>query len=77
MAAQKDNGEVLRELIEQAQLTQEEALTLVNEGQAFPIALSTWKSYLAAQDSRRRRNCPEVVIRHAERVLSASGATTE
>ncbi|CAG9173472.1 hypothetical protein LMG23992_02463 [Cupriavidus laharis] len=65
----EDNGAVLRALIEQAGITQAEALALVNKGQAFPISLSTWKSYLAAPDSARRRNCPDAVINHARKTI--------
>ena len=65
----EDNGAVLRALIEQAGITQAEALALVNKGQAFPISMSTWKSYLAAPDSARRRNCPNAVITHAKKTI--------
>ncbi|CAG9168056.1 hypothetical protein [Cupriavidus pinatubonensis] len=65
--AKEDNGAALRDLIEQAGITQAEALALVNKGQAFPISLSTWKSYLAAPESARRRNCPDAVIAHARK----------
>lgn len=66
---QIDNGAALRDLIEAAGLTQAKALELVNENQAFPIAESTWKSYLAAGDSKRRRPCPDKVLAHALRVI--------
>lgn len=64
-----DNGVVLRRLIEEAGITQAEALALVNRGQAFPISMSTWKSYLAAPESARRRNCPDAVIGHARKTI--------
>jgi hypothetical protein len=56
-------------LIEAAGIWQATALDLVNEGQAFPIALSTWKSYLAAADSARRRPCPDKVLERARSVI--------
>ncbi len=65
----KDNGTELRKLIESMSLTQARALEMVNDGQAFPIAESTWKSYLAAHDSKRRRPCPDKVLAHAQKVL--------
>jgi uncharacterized protein YehS (DUF1456 family) len=64
-----DNGVVLRSLIEQAGLTQADALAALNKGQAFPIALSTWKAYLAAPDSARRRACPDKVLEHARKTI--------
>ncbi len=66
----EDNGSALRALIEEAGITQAEALALVNKGQAFPISMSTWKSYLAAPDSVRRRNCPDAVINHARKTIA-------
>jgi hypothetical protein len=64
-----DNGIALRELIEHAGLTQADALAVLNKGQAFPIALSTWKAYLAAPDSARRRACPDNVLVHAQKTI--------
>lgn len=70
-----DNGTALRNLIEAAGITQVKALDLINEGQAFPIAQSTWKSYLAAADSVRRRPCPDKVLDHAMDVIIPEGRT--
>lgn len=64
-----DNGSALRALIERAGLTQAQALAVLNTGQAFPIALSTLKAYLAAPDSARRRACPNNVLDHARRTI--------
>ena len=64
-----DNGMALRELIEHAGMTQADALAALNKGQAFPIALSTWKAYLAAPDSARRRACPDNVLEHARKTI--------
>jgi uncharacterized protein YehS (DUF1456 family) len=64
-----DNGIALRALIEQAGITQADALAALNKGQAFPIALSTWKAYLAAPDSTRRRACPDNVLEHARKTI--------
>jgi len=64
-----DNGKKLRDLIESSNLTQEQARVLVNVGQARPIAISTWKAYLAGEDSSRKRPCPDLVVDHAEKVL--------
>jgi hypothetical protein len=66
---QIDNGAALRDLIAAAGITQAKALELVNEDQAFPIAESTWKSYLAAGESKRRRACPDKVLARALRVI--------
>ena len=64
-----DNGQKLRELIESTSLTQEDARAIINSGQMRPIAVSTWKAYLAAMDSERRRPCPDSVLERAELVL--------
>lgn len=71
MTADETNGAVLRRLIEKAGLTQLEALELVNVGQAKPIAMSTWKAYLASKESKRWRDCPQTILAHAESRLVA------
>ncbi|MBN3729455.1 hypothetical protein [Burkholderia sp. Tr-20390] len=72
MSDVSDNGAALRALIEEAGMTQAEALDVVNAGQAFPIALSTWKAYLAAPESARRRVCPDNVLDHAKKTIAAA-----
>ena len=67
-----DNGEKLRKLIEGAKLTQQEALALVNEGQAFPISMSAWKSYLSDVSASRRRSCSDAVLNRASEVIGPS-----
>ncbi|MEX3555953.1 MAG: hypothetical protein VB131_04955 [Burkholderia gladioli] len=70
MSDVSDNGAALRALIEAAEMTQAEALNVINAGQAFPIALSTWKAYLAAPESARRRTCPDNVLEHAKKAIA-------
>lgn len=70
--ANNNNGALLRAMISASGLTQMQALDKVNKGQAFPVALSTWKSYLADPHSVRFRNCPEKVMRRARQVLTAT-----
>lgn len=65
-----DNNAKLRSLIEKSGKTQVQVLDLVNENQAFPIPLSTWKSYLAGAGTVRRRGCADNVLRRAEEVLA-------
>lgn len=69
MSELPDNNAELRALIKKSGLTQAEALRVVNNGQAFPIALSTWKAYLASPDSTRRRQCPKRVVDHARKTI--------
>nr|UVN19077.1 hypothetical protein [Pseudomonas aeruginosa] len=71
MTAEESNGAVLRGLIEKAGMTQLEALELVNVGQAKPIAVSTWKAYLASRESKRWRDCRDTILVHAESRLAA------
>ncbi len=65
-----DNNEKLKKLIVSTGLTQKDALAILNHGQARPVALSTWKAYLAGQESARRRTCPDNILHHAEKVLA-------
>ena len=46
-----------------------EALALVNKKQLRPLALSTWKAYMAGPDVARRRACPGEILSHAQKVL--------
>ena len=71
MPAKETSGAVLRRLIETAGLSQLEALDLVKVGQAKPIAVSTWKAYLASRDSKRWRDCPDTILAHAKSRLAS------
>ena len=64
-----DNGQKLRALIEQAQITQPAALKLFNEGQVRQLSLGQWKAYLSSVDSARRSPCPDAVLEHMAKVL--------
>lgn len=59
----------LRELIEQAHLTQVEALALFNVGMVKPYSLSGWKSYLAEPSAKRWRRLDEALLAHAEKTI--------
>lgn len=65
----KDNNARLRELIEEAGLTQAEALDLFNKKMIKPLSLSGWKSYLADRDAVRWRRFDDKLLEHAEAVL--------
>ncbi len=69
MTINKDNNQALRELWESTGLSQAEALALVNKKQLRPLALSTWKAYMAGPDVARRRACPGEILSHAQKVL--------
>ena len=64
-----DNGQRLRNLIEQAKCTQVAALAMFNKGQARPLSESQWKAYLAKEDSARRSPCPNEVLVRMEKLL--------
>lgn len=68
--ANHPNNTRLRELIEQAGLTQLDALALFNRGLIKPYKDSSWKAYLADVDSARWRRFDEVLLKHAEKALS-------
>lgn len=68
------NNVRLRELIEDAGLTQAEALKLFNRGQAKEITESGFKAWLAAPDSVRWRQMADNYRTHADRVLGPRGA---
>ena len=63
------NNVRLRALIASAGLTQAEALTLFNRGQAKAITVSGFKAWLAAPESVRWRLMADNYLEHAERVL--------
>lgn len=69
MTEEKDNNQALRELWESTGLSQPQALALINANQARPLALSTFKAYLATPDASRRRDCPKEILDHAKKVL--------
>lgn len=71
-AALKDNGDQLRELIEQSGLTQNTALERFNHGQGRPMALRTLKTYLAHHGSKTRIACPDSVLVHMKEVCKTS-----
>lgn len=65
-----DNGQLLRQLIEKAGITQIDALIRFNEGQALTLSLGQWKAYLAKSDSARRSPCPPGVLNRAKELFS-------
>jgi len=66
-----ENNERLRQLVEQAQLTQAAALKIFNRGLgAAGYSLSAWKAFLAQPDSVRFRPLSDELLRHAERVFA-------
>ena len=70
MKKEIDSNKALRELWEFTGLSQPEALVLINSKQARPLALSTFKAYMAAPGVLRRRACPKEILDHAKKVLS-------
>jgi hypothetical protein len=64
------NNERLRALIDQAGLTQVEALTLFNRGLIKPYSVSAWKAYLADAGATRWRRFDEHLLAHAEKVFA-------
>ena len=65
----KDNGILLRELLEKSGHTQQAALDLFNEDQVKKMALRTLKTYLALPDSVTRVNCPDAVLQRMKELL--------
>lgn len=72
MATKKDNGLKLRELLANSGLTQLEALAKFNQGQAKPMALRTFKTYLAAPGSKTRITCTDAVLERFENILKSA-----
>lgn len=70
--AEKDNGLVLRELMEASGLTQQEALARFNKGQVKPMALRTFKTYLARPDSKTRVLCSDTVLARFKKVVKSA-----
>lgn len=67
----RDNGVMLREIVEASGLTQKEALDRYNVGQGKPMALRTLKAYLATPGCRSRVLCPGGVLTRMETVLQS------
>jgi hypothetical protein len=59
----------LRQLIEQAGLTQLDSLAQFNRGVLKPYSISAWKAFLADRSSDRWRRFDDVLLAHAEKVL--------
>lgn len=68
MTPTEDNGTQLRRIITEAGLTQAEALAKLNKGQIKPMALRTFKTYLAAPDSKTRTPCPAGVLHRMKEI---------
>lgn len=67
-----DNGQELRNIIEQANSTQAAALAIFNKGQARPLSESQWKAYLAKEGSARKSPCPDAVLARMKKLLKSS-----
>ncbi len=72
MAKLEYNGQQLRKLLEEHQITQPKALALLNKGQLKPMALRTFKTYLAAPDSKTHVACPDAVLTRMKKILGAA-----
>ena len=69
---QLDTNEALRELVKASGLTQTEILARFNRGQARPMALRTFKTYLADPESKTRVTCPEAVLNRIRKVIKSA-----
>lgn len=65
------NSAEFRDLMAQTGLTIEAAVELFNRGQAIPVSVAAFKSWLSASGSKRRRNMSDAAFAHAKAVLSA------
>lgn len=72
IADDKDDGALLRELIEASGLTQPEALARFNRGQARRLSLRSLKGYIAGRDAKTRVACPPEVLKRMRTVLRRS-----
>lgn len=68
------NGDELRELLARSGLTIEDAVDAFNKGQARPVSVSAFKSWLSASESSRRRGMPDAAFAHAKAVLGHHAA---
>lgn len=65
------NSAELRELMAKTGLTIEAAVEAFNRGQAIPVSVAAFKSWLSASGSKRRRNMSDAAFAHAKAILSA------
>lgn len=72
--AEHDNGAALRALLQEAGLSQAQALALFNKGQAKPMAMRTLKTYLAKPDSKTRVRCSDEVLQHMQVAIKRARA---
>lgn len=72
MTNDEDNGQQLRKLLADSNITQGEALARLNKRQVKPMALRTFKTYLAAPDSKTRIACPDAVLQRMKEILGVS-----
>lgn len=65
------NGEKLRQLIETVDLGPEAALIVWNKGQAVPLSIGSWLSYMIKPTKQDWKPCPDSVILHMQQALQA------
>lgn len=63
------NGERLCQLIAQANMDPDEALTLWNKGRSEPLNKEKWSAYMAKPGTRLWKPCPDSVVMHMESAL--------
>ena len=70
------NGEKLRQLIEAVNLGPEEALVIWNKGQAIPLPMGIWLSYMIDPTKQGWKPCPDSVILHMQLALRAAAKSS-
>ena len=68
---EKTNNERLRDLVQEAQLTQAVALTIFNRGLGpARYSESSWKAFFSSPDTTRFRPFSDELLAHAEKVFA-------
>ncbi|MDT8992734.1 hypothetical protein RQP54_17815 [Curvibacter sp. APW13] len=63
----KSTNEQLRELVEEAGLTQAQALAAFNDGLGpASYSMVTWKAFFASPDSKKHRKLKPALLAHAQ-----------
>ncbi len=63
------NGERLRQLLAQVNMSPDEALSLWNKGRAESLDKTQWLAYMAKPGTKLWKPCPDSVVMHMESVL--------
>ena len=69
------NGETLRQLIASVNLGADAALVIWNKGQAVPLSIESWRSYMIEPTQQGWKPCPDSVVLHMQLAVRSAPKT--